>query len=78
MPKCKFCDTDITWIVSVNNKNVPVDSTPLIRNGSEVFADGRYFDKEGNFWQPADVPCKVPVWRSHWSDCPGAKEARRK
>lgn len=78
MAKCRYCNAELAWIKSVNNKMVPCEAKPIMRQGSEVPPDGRYFDAKGNFWQPADVPCKVEVWRSHWASCSGAAQARRK
>lgn len=75
--KCKFCDQQITWINTVNGKMAPVEMEPYVRDGSEPLPKGRYFDKDGNFHEEKDVPCKIKVWRSHWADCPGANQARK-
>jgi hypothetical protein len=75
--KCRYCSQDIVWITSVKGKHVPCEEQPYIRNGSAPLPSGRYFDHTGNCYAQHDAPCKVPLYRSHWSDCPGREQARK-
>jgi hypothetical protein len=75
--KCKYCPQEIDWKPTVRGKNMCVEAHPYIRDGSEPTRKGTYIDETGVTYRETQVPCKVNVWRCHWSDCPGSEEARK-
>jgi hypothetical protein len=65
-------------IMTPNRKWHPVAAHPVKRMGSAPLDKGKYLDANGDMYDESSVPNGIQVWRSHWGDCPGAKEARRK
>ncbi len=74
---CKYCHVPILMLLTAGGKFTPCEPGAVVRDGSAPPPKGKYYDLKGNHYDAVDVPCKVSVYRSHWGDCPGAKEARR-
>jgi hypothetical protein len=73
--QCRSCGAEIRWITtSKNKKNTPCAFEKTVRHGSEPPPAGKYYDEQGDMYDAKDVPCGLVVFRSHWGDCPGAKE----
>jgi hypothetical protein len=73
---CKACGQDLLWIKTAKNrKQTPVDPTEVVRTAGQKLAPGKYYDKNGHIYDAEAVPDQLPVFRSHWGDCP---EYRRK
>ena len=76
---CRSCGAPIGFIETADkHRFTPVDPVPVIRHGAEPPPEGKYYTDAGEMFEASVVPCKVPVYRSHWSDCPGADGHRRK
>ena len=75
--QCSFCPTMIAMILTKDRRWTPVEPASYKRMGSAPLAKGHYYDKLGEKYDQDSVPNGIPVYRSHWGDCPGAKEARK-
>lgn len=78
MIPCKNCGEMISFIHTHHNRLTPVAAETVMRDGSDPLPVGMYYDAVGNLYSEAEAPVKVKLWRSHWSDCPGAKDFRRR
>ena len=79
MGQCQHCLVPVRWITSAKKKKpVICDNLSIIRDGYEPPKAGKYMDAQGNMYDAANVPCKLPVWRVHWGDCPGSELAHAK
>jgi hypothetical protein len=76
--KCEHCGEPLRFLKTAKGKNAPCEAEPYVRDGSDPLPAGKYYDWRGNLYNQDDVPCKTQVFRSHWGDCPGAAEARKR
>lgn len=75
---CRYCRAPILFIETRKGRQTPVGSQEFTRQGLEALPPGRYFSDSGDCYDAAAVPAGLIVFRSHWSDCPGADKARKK
>ncbi|GEM_PF-4322198 len=75
---CTYCGTMITMIQTLNKKWSPIEPQFQKRMGSAPLVKGKYYDEQGEIYDESEVPNGIKVWRAHWGDCPGAKEAKKK
>ena len=75
---CKYCEVPIVMIMTERGRFTPCLPAEVRRFGSEALPKGTYFDIKGRRYDEMDAPNATVLYRSHWSDCPGAKEARHK
>lgn len=75
---CKYCGVELMWLTTKKGKQTPVEPERIIRDEVDVLRPGKYYDLDGNCLDATNVPVGIVVYRSHWSDCAGANQARKK
>lgn len=80
---CKYCDMPLVILPRFNKRKqketfVPCEAEEYMRHGSDPLPKGVYFELDGTSHNEQNAPCGVVLYRSHWADCPGADQARRK
>jgi hypothetical protein len=71
---CTFCGQPIGFITTKERKHAPVSPQVVQRMGSAPPPAGKYYDEYGELYDASEVPNGLKVWRSHWGDCPKAKQ----
>lgn len=78
MPQCRYCPQELYFIDLPGGKRTPVHPKPVRRMGSAPLPKGTYYTIQGERYLHHEVPNGIDVFLSHWGNCPGAKEARKK
>lgn len=75
MSKCRSCQQEVLWVLTINRKKMPVDPEP-VADGNLILIDPI---------APGDIPMAVnkanpdvPGWTSHFATCPDAAEHRKR
>lgn len=84
MPKCKSCNAEIRWAVTVNGKKIPIDLLASGSGGNITLAEqpkgppiAVVLDAAGNSPIPSLQPsAEAPRYQSHFVTCPQAESHR--
>lgn len=71
---CRYCGALIGFVEKAgSHKNVPVEPNPTMRDTADPLSPGIYYTMDGESFEAAVVPIRVPVYRQHKQDCEEAR-----